>query len=46
MEKEGLVKLGIDDFLQAHHRYHWPRIIMKSPGEKIRKGDSCCYHCP
>ncbi len=38
MEKEGLVKMGIDDFLQ-HITGTLTRIIMKSPGEKIRKGE-------
>lgn len=38
MEKEGAVKIGIDDFLQ---RITGPitRIEMKKAGEKIRKGD-------
>jgi glycine cleavage system H lipoate-binding protein/ABC-type phosphate transport system substrate-binding protein len=38
MEKEGLVKLGIDDFIQ-HITGFLTRVVMKSPGEKIRKGE-------
>jgi glycine cleavage system H lipoate-binding protein/ABC-type phosphate transport system substrate-binding protein len=38
MEKEGMVKLGIDDFIQ-HITGSLTRIVMKSPGEKIRKGE-------
>jgi glycine cleavage system H lipoate-binding protein len=38
MEKDGLVKIGIDDFLQ-HITGPITRIEMKKPGEKIRKGD-------
>jgi glycine cleavage system H lipoate-binding protein/ABC-type phosphate transport system substrate-binding protein len=38
MEKEGLVKLGIDDFIQ-HITGSLTRVVMKSPGEKIRKGE-------
>jgi glycine cleavage system H lipoate-binding protein/ABC-type phosphate transport system substrate-binding protein len=38
MEKDGAVKIGIDDFLQ-HITGPISRIDMKSPGEKIRKGD-------
>ena len=38
MEKEGSVKVGIDDFLQ-HVTGGLSRIEMKNPGEKIRKGD-------
>jgi glycine cleavage system H lipoate-binding protein len=37
MEKDGLVKVGIDDFLQ-HITGHLTRIKMKSPGERVRKG--------
>jgi len=38
MEKDGIVKVGIDDFLQ---RVTGPlsRIKMKQPGERIKKGD-------
>jgi glycine cleavage system H lipoate-binding protein len=39
MEKEGLVKLGIDDFLQ-HITGPVTRIELKKPGERIRKGDT------
>jgi glycine cleavage system H lipoate-binding protein/ABC-type phosphate transport system substrate-binding protein len=38
MEKDGLVRLGIDDFLQ-HITGPITRIRMKSRGEKIRKGN-------
>ena len=38
MEKEGMVKLGIDDFIQ-HVTGSLTRVVMKSPGEKIRKGE-------
>ena len=37
MAKDGLVKVGIDDFLQ-HVTGPITRIKMKSPGERIRKG--------
>ncbi len=37
MDKDGLVKVGIDDFLQ-HVTGPLTRIKMKSPGERIRKG--------
>ena len=37
MEKDGLVKIGIDDFLQ-HITGPITNIKMKYPGEKIRKG--------
>ena len=37
MEKDGLVRIGIDDFLQ-HITGPLTRIKMKSRGEKIRKG--------
>ena len=37
MGKDGLVKVGIDDFLQ-HVTGPLTRIKMKSPGEQIRKG--------
>ena len=38
MDEEGLVKIGIDDFLQ-HITGPITRIEMKNPGEKIRKGE-------
>ncbi|HLN74118.1 MAG: substrate-binding domain-containing protein [Methylococcaceae bacterium] len=38
MEKDGNVKVGIDDFLQ-HVTGTLTRVIMKNTGEKIRKGD-------
>lgn len=38
MEKEGLVKVGIDDFLQ-HITGQVTRVDMKKPGERIRKGE-------
>jgi len=38
MEKEGLVKMGVDDFIQ-HITGPLTRIMMKTPGEKIRKGE-------
>ncbi len=38
MEKDGNVKIGIDDFLQ-HITGKLNRIIMKVPGEKVRKGE-------
>ncbi len=38
MEKNGIVKVGIDDFLQ-HITGPITRVKMKSPGEKVRKGD-------
>ncbi|MCK4751180.1 MAG: hypothetical protein KAT15_29175, partial [Bacteroidales bacterium] len=37
MEKDGLVKIGIDDFLQ-HITGPLTRIKMKHPGERVRKG--------
>jgi glycine cleavage system H lipoate-binding protein/ABC-type phosphate transport system substrate-binding protein len=37
MEKDGMVRLGIDDFLQ-HITGPLTRVKMKSTGEKIRKG--------
>ncbi|MCP4311971.1 MAG: hypothetical protein GY790_11965 [Bacteroidetes bacterium] len=37
MDKDGLVKVGIDDFLQ-HVTGPLSRIKMKAPGERIRKG--------
>ncbi len=38
MEKNGSVKVGIDDFLQ-HITGKLTRIVMKAPGEKIRRGE-------
>ena len=38
METDGVVKIGIDDFLQ-HITGPVTRIEMKNPGEKIKKGD-------
>jgi glycine cleavage system H lipoate-binding protein len=38
MEKDGNVKIGLDDFLQ-HVTGTITRIKMKEPGEKIRKGE-------
>jgi len=38
MEKDGMVAIGIDDFLQ-HVTGPITRIEMKNPGEKIKKGD-------
>jgi glycine cleavage system H lipoate-binding protein/ABC-type phosphate transport system substrate-binding protein len=38
MEKDGLVRMGIDDFLQ-HVTGKISRIKMKSPGDKIYKGE-------
>jgi glycine cleavage system H lipoate-binding protein len=38
MEKDGTVKVGVDDFLQ-HITGQLTRIKMKSPGEKIRRGE-------
>jgi len=38
MEKDGAVRLGIDDFLQ-HVTGTITRVRMKSPGEKVLKGD-------
>lgn len=38
MEKDGIVKIGIDDFLQ-HITGTLSKIKMKEPGEKIRKGE-------
>lgn len=38
MEQDGMVKIGIDDFL--NHVVGLPtQVKMKSPGEKVRKGD-------
>lgn len=38
MEKDGAVRVGIDDFLQ-HVTGTITRVRMKSPGEKVQKGD-------
>lgn len=38
MEPQGNVKIGIDDFLQ-HVTGTLTRIIMKEPGERVRKGE-------
>ena len=38
MEKDGNVKVGIDDFLQ-HLTGTLTRVIMKNTGEKVRKGE-------
>jgi len=38
MEKDGTVRVGIDDFLQ-HVTGSITRVVMKFPGDKIRKGD-------
>ncbi len=38
MEKDGVVKLGIDDFL-SHVTGRITRIEMKNPGDKVKKGD-------
>lgn len=38
LEKDGTVKVGIDDFLQ-HVTGSITRVVMKSPGDKIRKGE-------
>ncbi len=38
MEKDGTVRIGIDDFLQ-HVTGPFTRIEMKRPGEKIKKGE-------
>lgn len=41
MEKDGGVKVGIDDFLQ-HVTGPVSRVEMKKPGERIKKGDVLC----
>ena len=38
MEKNGMVRIGIDDFIQ-HVTGPITRVELKKPGEKIRKGD-------
>jgi glycine cleavage system H lipoate-binding protein/ABC-type phosphate transport system substrate-binding protein len=39
MEENGMVKMGVDDFLQ-HITGPLSKIVMRNPGEKIKKGDS------
>jgi glycine cleavage system H lipoate-binding protein len=39
MEKNGVVRLGVDDFIQ-HLTGNITRIILKNPGEFIKKGDA------
>ena len=39
MEKDGKVRIGIDDFLQ-HVTGPITRVIMKNPGERIKKGET------
>ena len=41
MKKNGVVKVGIDDFLQ-HVTGKITKVEMKEPGVKIRKGDQLC----
>jgi len=41
MEQDGLVKVGIDDFLQ-HVTGTITSIGMKKPGDRIKKGDQLC----
>lgn len=38
LEKQGLVRMGLDDFMQ-HVTGHLSRIIMKKPGEQVKKGE-------
>jgi len=38
MEKDGLIRIGIDDFLQ-HITGTITRVIMKEPGETVRRGE-------
>ncbi|MCU4164575.1 hypothetical protein [Carboxylicivirga caseinilyticus] len=38
MEKEGLVKIGVDDFIQ-HVTGNITRVMMKEPGEIVQKGE-------
>ena len=38
LEKQGLVRIGLDDFMQ-HVTGPLSRIIMKNPGEQVKKGD-------
>lgn len=39
MEQDGTVKIGIDDFLN-HVTGPVSRVVMKSPGDKVKKGES------
>ena len=41
MEKNGAVRVGIDDFLQ-HTTGALTRVEMKNPGEKVKKGEQLC----
>ncbi|MCD4737400.1 MAG: hypothetical protein K8R53_15255 [Bacteroidales bacterium] len=38
MEQDGIVKIGIDDFLQ-HITGNFSRIIMKKPGDQVKKNE-------
>ena len=38
MEQDGMVKIGIDDFIK-HVTGRFSQLKMKSPGEKVRKGE-------
>ncbi|WP_439184482.1 hypothetical protein [Carboxylicivirga taeanensis] len=38
IEKDGLVRIGIDDFMQ-HITGEITRVILKRPGEKVKKGE-------
>lgn len=38
MEQNGIVKVGVDDFLQ-HITGNLTRVILKNPGDKVNKGD-------
>ena len=38
MEQDGMVKIGIDDFIK-HVTGRFTQLKMKSPGEKVRKGE-------
>ena len=38
MEQDGMIRLGIDDFLQ-HVTGTITRIMMKEPGEIVRRGE-------
>ncbi|MFN8239708.1 MAG: hypothetical protein U0X39_03035 [Bacteroidales bacterium] len=38
MERDGIVRLGVDDFLQ-HVTGNITRVIMKEPGEYVRRGE-------
>ncbi len=39
MEKDGRVRIGVDDFIQ-HVTGRLTRVIMKEPGETVRRGES------